>query len=165
MQRLLVALAAVFLFSAVAKGASIQFTQGGWSSGGTLEVAFEGDDLDSDGAIGQSELNGFFASWATPFGDTSTWGLSDIEPDGFLFVDLGNYVFFVRNPEFSLVNTALGGEVLASVFDEFLFPADNTSDPPSEVPEPAGLMGGGMAALSVALTIRARRRTRGESVR
>ena len=158
MRPLLTLIFALTFSSDTATATSIHLNQGGWSSGGTLDVSFTGEDIDADGAIVQSELGAFHAAWETPLGDSTTWGLLDIEPEGFLFADPGNFLFFVRNPGYSLVSSAFEGEALASVFDEFLFPVDSTSTPPSAVPEPAGLSTVGLLALSARALARRRRR-------
>ncbi|MGH9631171.1 MAG: PEP-CTERM sorting domain-containing protein [Bryobacteraceae bacterium] len=117
--------------------ATIQFEQSGWPDGtGPLHVSFTGQDSDGDGALLLSELTDFSATWKTPAGTDTAWRLPDIEPEGFLFEDVGNYLFFTRNPEYSLVSSAFEGEALASVFDEFLFPVASSTSPASAVPEP-----------------------------
>jgi hypothetical protein len=150
MRTLLTVAIAFGIWSCSAKAASIDLVQGGWSEGGPLVVSFTGEDGDSDGAIEQSELNAFNATWVTPLGELTTWKLPDIEPDGFLFIDLGDYLFFTRNEDYSLVNTSFEGEALASVFDQFLFPVSSTAASPTAVPEPYGLSAIGLAILSIA---------------
>lgn len=151
----------VFTFvmsSAVLSASSIQFVQSGWSTGAELNVTFSGQDADNDGAITLPELSTFRATWGVPNNET-VWTLADIEPDGFLFADLDNHLFFTRNAEFSLVSTAFEGEVLSSVFDEFLFPVDSSTTPPAVVPEPAGLSVAGLALLVAGYFTRKRMRT------
>lgn len=139
----------VALFSTGVFGASIEFQQGGWSDSDPLVVSFTGTDDDLDGTLLLDELTQFQASWASPGGTRTHWGLSEIQPDGFVFTDLQNYVFFVQNTDYSLVNTAFEGEALATVFDSLLFPVDSTSAVPEAVPEPGsiGLLTLGVAAL------------------
>lgn len=126
------------------KGATISFVQTGWSTGGALTMSFTGLDAHLDGSLVQSELTAFHAEWNT-LGVATAWGLAHIEPDGFFFTDLGNYVVFATNPEFTLVSTAFGGEALSSIFDASLFPVDSSATPATAVPEPAGLALGGLA--------------------
>jgi hypothetical protein len=120
-------------------GTTIGFEQGGWSRGGPLHVSFSGVDGDADGSLLLDELLDFSAAWGTPGGGRTVWGIADIEPDGFQFADLGDYLLFLRNPDYSLVSSAFEGEVLSSVFDSLLFPVDTTSSPASAVPEPGCL--------------------------
>lgn len=128
----------VVLLSSAAFSATVEFRQDGWSDGGgPLFVSFEGVDLDSNGDLVTSELTGFRATWRTPGGTLTGWGLGEIEPDGFVFTNVGDFLFFVRNPEYSMVNTAFEGEALATVFDSFLFPVSSTAAPAEAVPEPA----------------------------
>ena len=133
----------------ITKAASITFVQDGWSLGGPLTVSFSGDDVNGDGTIDGGELNAFGATWITPAADLTTWTLSDIQPDSFLFTGLENHLFFLSNADFSLVSTAFEGEYLASVFDKYLFPVDSTTAAPTAVPEPLGLCAGGLTALCV----------------
>ena len=132
-----------------ARAASIEFVQNGWSTGATLAVAFSGQDADGDHAISLSELNTFSAVWTTPSNVSTHWDLFNVEPDGFVFTDLDNYLFFTRNANFSLVSTAFEGEALASVFDASLFPVDSTVTPATATPEPVGLTLAGLAALAL----------------
>lgn len=130
--------------------ATIQFEQGGWSGGaGPLRVSFTGQDSDGDGALILPELTDFSTIWKTPAGTDTAWRLPDIEPDGFVFEDLGSYLFFARNPEHSLVSSAFEGEALASVFDQFLLPVASTTAPAAAVPEPGScvLLTAGTVAL------------------
>lgn len=128
------------LACAGSNAATIQFEQEGWSSGGgPLRVSFSGQDTNSDGSLILEELLNFNAEWSKPGGDVTLWYLADIEPEGFAFTDLGNYLFFVRNADYSLVSSAFEGEALASVFDSLLFPVDSTSIPATGVPEPGTL--------------------------
>ena len=128
---------------------SLSFVQDGWSPGGPLTVVFSGTDANGNGALEQLEMSAFKASWVTPTGDITTWTLPDIEPDGFLFTDLDNYLFFSRNGDYSLVSTAFEGEALASVFDAFLFPVSSSGSSPTAVPEPSNLFAAGLATLSL----------------
>lgn len=128
----------VMLVSSTAFSATVEFRQDGWGDGGgPLLVSFEGVDVDHDGGFVVGELTEFQAMWRTPEGTLTEWGLTEIESDGFLFSDLGNFLFFIRNPEYSMVNTAFEGEALATVFDSFLFPVSSTATPAEAVPEPA----------------------------
>ncbi|MBC7924510.1 MAG: PEP-CTERM sorting domain-containing protein [Bryobacteraceae bacterium] len=157
MKNFLVLLLTFAALSGSAHAASVQFEQGGWSGGGgPLLVSFAGQDNDADGFLALAELTSFNASWRTSLGIETAWLLADIEPDGFLFQNLDNYLFFTRNSEFSLVSTAFEGEALASVFDSLLFPVDSTSTAPSAIPEPASLSLMGLAALSFAALARRR---------
>jgi hypothetical protein len=156
--RTLYAVFALTLWSASAPASTIQFVQDGWLTGATLKVTFTGSDTDEDGTIAQSELDLFNATWSGPSGVATKWMLSDIETDGFFFTDLGNYLFFTANPEFSLVSSAFEGEALASVFDQFLFPVDNSAASPQAVPEPSGM--GVIGLMAVILGVLARKRTR-----
>jgi len=135
-----------------ASATSLQFVQDGWSTGAILSVVFTGEDTDGDGAITLPELTVFNAQW----GNTTNWNLPNIEPDGFFFTDLNNYLFFARNPNFSIVSTAFEGAALASVFDESLFPVDSSSNPSTATPEPGGLLLTGLAAIAIGLWRRRR---------
>jgi len=131
-----------------ATAGTIQFVQEGWSTGGILNVSFTGVDSDLDGSLIQSELTAFHADWNT-LSISTTWGISQIEPDGFFFTDVGNYLIFATNPQFSLVATAFEGEALSSIFDASLFPVDSSATAATAVPEPAGLALGGLALLAL----------------
>jgi hypothetical protein len=157
MQKLIICAFMLLASSNAVNAASIQFIQDGWESGGTLQVSFTGADADGDGSLIRAELAAFEASWATPAGDATRWGLSDIEVDGFIFSGLDNYLLFVRNADFFLVDSAFEGEALASLFDVSLFAVDSTSNPPSSVPEPAGLAVMGLITLAFGEVIRRRR--------
>lgn len=141
-------------------GATVRFQQDGWLAGGPLTVEFTGADTNADGGVTLPELTRFEAVWRTPLNGETRWLLPDVQPDGFLFVDLDNLVLFVRNPEYSLVSTVLEGEALASVFDRFLFPVDSTSTPPSAVPEPGSVLLAGLGILALCLRSRWRARAR-----
>lgn len=130
-----------------ATAGTIQFIQEGWSTGGTLTVFFTGLDADQDGSLTQQELSSFNAQWINPIGASTSWGLAQIESDGFFFTDIGNYLLFVTNPGFSLISTAFEGEALSSIFDASLIPIDSSATPATAVPEPAGLALGGLALL------------------
>lgn len=140
---------------------SITFLQDGWSLGGPLLVSFTGNDDDRDGALAASELTEFTATWTTPVSTVTTWLKPNIEPDGFFFFGLDDYVFFVRNDDYSLVNTAFGGETIASVFDRFLFPVDSTTSSPSPVPEPSTF---GLLSVSGAAILAFVRRKRNQHI-
>ena len=140
----------IFVLGATSTNAtSLSFVQDGWSPGGPLMVVFSGNDANGNGALEQLEMSAFKATWVTPHGDITNWALPDIEPDGFLFTDLGNYLFFSRNEDYSLVSTAFEGEALASVFDSFLFPVSSSGSLPTSVPEPSNLFTAGLATLSL----------------
>jgi hypothetical protein len=131
--------------------ATIQYEQGGWTdNAGPLEVTFTGQDGDGDGAVVLSELTQFNAIWQTPAGAEVVWGLHEVEPNGFVFRNLADYLLLTRAPEFSLTSTAFEGEVLASVFDGLLFPVASTVDPASAVPEPGSLCLVGIGTLLIA---------------
>lgn len=146
------------LSAGAAQAASIEFNQTGWSSGATLSVSFSGQDSDGDGAVTHTELTSFNAIFDGLIGEPIAWTLSNIEPDGFVFADLDNYLFFSRNSNFSLVSTAFEGEALASVFDENLFPVDSTSTLPTGVPEPGGPLVAALALVGFAVVETSRRR-------
>ena len=160
MRSLLTTLLAFVLSTATASATSVQFTQGGWFTGATLDVAFAGQDTNADGALSQSELSAFTASWLTPLGDGTTWNLEDIQPEGFFFIDLGNYLLFTSNENFSLVSTAFEGEALASIFDSFLFPVDDTATPPTAAPEPFGLTAAGFGVLQLSRWLSNRKKSK-----
>lgn len=137
----------LFISVLPATAGTIQFVQEGWSTGGALSISFTGLDADLDGSLTQSELSAFNAQWINPLGGSTSWALTHIEPDGFFFTDIGNYLLFATNPEFSLIGTAFEGESLSSIFDSSLFPVDSSATPATAVPEPAGLALGGLALL------------------
>lgn len=149
----------LILLSASAYAASIEFQQEGWSIGGPLVISFTGTDTDLDGSLVADELKQFNAAWKTPGGALTKWGASEIEPGGFIFTDAGNFLLFIRNIDYSLVNTAFEGEFLATVFDSQLFPVDSTTGQAQVVPEPRGfgLLGAAIVLFSCRLR-RVRRR-------
>lgn len=152
MQALFKFATACALTLAAANAAEIQFTQTGWSTGAILNVSFTGEDQNNDGSLVQTELTSFKADWESPLGvSTTTWRLADIQPDGFFFAGLGDYLLFAANTQFSLVSTAFEGEALASVFDALLFPVDSSATPATAAPEPEGLA---VIALAVAILSR-----------
>lgn len=122
-----------------ATASEIQFTQDGWSTGAILNVSFSGLDQNNDGTIIQTELASFSADWTSPLTGSTRWSLDEIQPDGFFFTDLDNYLVFLTNADFSFIGTAFEGEALASVFDSFLFPVDSSATPAVATPEPGGL--------------------------
>jgi hypothetical protein len=141
------------LLSSSGFATSIDFQQGGWSLGSALRVSFTGIDNNFDGILINEELTRFRAVWETPSGTFTEWGLTHIEPAGFKFTDLGNFLLFTRNSEYSLVNTAFEGESFANVFDsQFLLPVDSTSSPAHAAPEPGTF--GLLATLGATLLIR-----------
>lgn len=144
-------------FPTMSYGTSLQLTQDGWAFGGPLTLSFTGQDSDLDGWIEQSELNTFQAVYGLPGGSSTEWHLHDLEPDGFFFSDPGNFLIFARNPEYSLVDIGFEGEVLASIFDQFLFPFDETQTAPVPTPEPNGMVFVGLTAMS-GLVLRKRRK-------
>src|SRR5689334_16085085 len=77
--------------------ATIQLMQGGWESGGPLTVLFDADDSNLDGEIDQSELSGFSANYALPHGGSTTWSITDLQSNGFKFLNVGDYLFFATN--------------------------------------------------------------------
>lgn len=150
------------VFAAVtqgASGASFDFLQEGWSEGGRLRLTFDGQDSNGDGSIEQGELNSFLATYTSQDDVPVVWSIGNIEPDGFFFSSVRDYLIFATNPDFSLVNTAFEGEALATVFDASLFPLDNTDALPASVPEPAGLIWIGMAVLGRVAWQRRKERT------
>ena len=150
----------VTLLSTSAFGSSIQLRQDGWSAGGPLLVSFAGSDNDLDGALLTEELTQFRAIWQTPDGMLTEWGRSEIEPDGFIFADPGNFLIFIRNPEYSMVNSAFEGEFLATVFDAQLSPVATTTGAAQVVPEPGtfALFAALSAAVVAGRTVRRRGR-------
>ncbi|QSJ14714.1 hypothetical protein JYQ62_22780 [Nostoc sp. UHCC 0702] len=61
----------------------VTFTQAGWLQGGLVTGSFEGEDLDADGIISQTEVTDFSLSWsgnstvpAFNFTDVDTWEFS-----------------------------------------------------------------------------------------
>lgn len=143
----------------VSYGTSLQLTQDGWAFGGPLKLSFTGDDTNSDGWIEQAELSTFQAVYSLPAGGFTQWLLDDLEPDGFSFSDTGNFLIFARNPEYSLVDIGFEGEVLASVFDQFLFPFDETQTAPVPTPEPTGMALAGLIAIGGLLYRKTRQRS------
>jgi surface antigen len=102
MPLLLTLVIACALSSATASANSIQFAQNGWSTGAILNVVFSGQDADEDGSILLSELTEFRATSTPSTGDPVSWNLPNIEPAGFVFTDLDNYLFLTSNQNFSL---------------------------------------------------------------
>jgi hypothetical protein len=135
------------------QAATIHLEQAGWPDGTPpLRISFTGQDADGDGTLVVHEITDFLADWSTPAGVETEWRFPDIEPDGFVFRNAGDYLFFTRNAEYSLVSTAFEGEALSSVFDRFLFPVASSTATASEVPEPqsAMLFAAGLAVLAAA---------------
>src|SRR4051794_31786905 len=102
------------LAMAVASGATIELEQGGWAYGGPLNVTFTGTDANADGQLAQIELTAFSAVYALPGGGSTTWTLGDLQSDGFLFSDPGNFLFFATNTSYTLIDSALEAVVTAS---------------------------------------------------
>ena len=147
----------ITLLSTGAFASSIKFQQDGWSVGGPLVVSFTGLDKNLDGTLMTDELTHFQARWNTPEGTPTQWGLSQIEPSGFIFTDPGNFLLFIRNSEYALVDTAFEGEFLATVFNSQLFPIDSTSGPAQVIPEPGTLSLLGVFSGAVVVISRLRR--------
>lgn len=125
--------------SGLTRAATIQITQGGWDRGGPLTVVLSGKDSNHNGAIDQSELTAFSAVYNLPQGGSTTWLLADLEPDGFMFSGIADYLMFATNASYTLLDSAFHGAVRGSVVDAFLFPIDVTGDLPTAVPEPSPL--------------------------
>lgn len=133
------ALAAFGTFASDAE--TIQFVQGGWSAGGPLAVSFSGHDANVDGWIDLSELSGFRADFWFEDGSETNWSFSDLQAGGgFFFSGPGDFLLVVGNADWTLVNTAFEGEVLGSIFDQFLFPIVETQALPVVTPEPSGAL-------------------------
>jgi hypothetical protein len=147
-KNLLLPLVACCWFASNAAGAPVQLTQGGWTFGGPLTLTFSGQDANHDGQIDQSELSAFEAAYLLPQGPVTVWSLNDLHPDGFLFADTGNYLFFATNDAYTLLDSSFQGLVSASVVDSFLFPIDITDAAPVAVPEPVGFTALGLAAIA-----------------
>lgn len=148
LQNLFLLTALCLFIPETSNGATLQFVQDGWTFGGPLELSFTGEDSDLDGWIEQSELTYFKAVYGLPEGSSTEWSIYDIEPDGFSFSDPGNFLIFARNDTYSLVDISFEGEVLASVFDQFLFPIDETQTAPVATPEPEGLICSGLLVIT-----------------
>jgi hypothetical protein len=134
--------------------ASINLIQTGWSAG-PLTVSFTGVDSDMTGAIELGELTAFEASFVLADGRETTWGLGDIEPEAFFYIDPLNLLLFARNPEFSVVTISLEGVVGSSIFDLFLFPVDESTSPIAQTPEPGSM---GLIGLTLLMTTKLLRR-------
>ena len=131
------------------QAASVELRQDGWAFGSPLSMSFHGEDKNLDGSVDRTELIRFEAIFELSPGDSTSWSLADIQPDGFFFTDPGNFVFFATNAEYSLVDAAFEGETLASVFDQNLFPVDETQSAVQVVPEPAGMAWLGLACIGL----------------
>lgn len=118
-----------------AAATTIQLTQGGWQLAGPLTVSFTGEDSNADGQIDLSELTSFDAAYRLPQGGTTTWAITDVFPDGFLYSSIEQYLFFAGNSGYILVDSAFPGVVIAAVIDTHLFPVDTTETAPVIVPE------------------------------
>lgn len=145
--QILLFLLTVLCLPGVSQGASLQLIQGGWAVGGPLQISFTGEDSDLDGWLEHSELSTFQAVYDLSDGNSNKWSIYDLEPDGFAFSDPDNFLIFASNAEYSLVDVAFEGEVLASVFDRNLFPVDETQAVPKVVPEPTGMVWVGITAM------------------
>jgi len=141
----------------MAPGVTIQLEQGGWAYGGPLTVTFTGTDANADGQLAQIELTAFSAVYALPGGGSTTWTLGDLHSDGFLFSDLGNFLFFASNNSYTLIDSALEAVVTASVVNQFLFPVDTTDAMPTAVPEPSGTALVGLSLIVALLKLNRRR--------
>lgn len=92
-----IAICLLLAVTSAASAATIGFTQEGWSAGGSLRVDFTGSDADLDGAIALGELEAFTATWKAPDQQTVVWALADVQPDGFFYIEISNYVIFAAN--------------------------------------------------------------------
>ena len=153
-------LTAVLFVFAILAGATtagpLTLVQGGWTSGGPLTVSFDGVDGNLDGQIDQAELSAFNAVYQLPLGGSTAWALADLQPNGFLFMNPGDFLFFASNPEYTLIDSAFQGLVSGSVINAFLFPVGLTDQQPVVVPEPAGMAFLGLAVLAIAVGVRRR---------
>ena len=117
---------------------TIEFVQGGWSAGGPLAVSFKGHDSNVDGRIDLSELSGFHADFWFEDGSETNWSFSDLQAGGdFAFSGPSDFLVLIGNADWTLVNSAFEGEVLGSIFDQFLFPLVETQALPVVTPEPS----------------------------
>src|SRR4051794_21773891 len=133
MQKSLYLVALCWLAAGMAPAGTIQLEQGGWAYGGPLNVTFTGTDANGDGEIAQIELTAFKAVYTLSAGGSTTWMLGDMQPDGFVFSDFGNFLFFASNASYTLIDSALEGVVTGSVVNQFLFPVDITDAIPTAV--------------------------------
>jgi hypothetical protein len=147
--RLGIALLTCCLLAPGIDAASMDLRQDGWAFGGPLTLSFNGEDENLDGSVDRTELVRFDAIFQLSPGHSTSWSLADIQPDGFFFTDPGNFVFFVTNAEYSLVDAAFEGETLASVFDQSLFFVDESQSAVQVVPEPAGLAWLGLVCIGL----------------
>ena len=157
MAKLLAAEIVLLVTQAAAIGSTVQFVQDGWDQGGPLDVMFSGTDVNANGSIDGEELVAFNAVFVLPQGGTTSWTMPDIAPGGFLFESSRDFLLFLSNAQYSLVDTAFDGETLGSVFDTNLFPVATTSAQASVVPEPNtfALISSGLAC-AASLSLRRR---------
>lgn len=136
--------------------ATINLIQTGWSAG-PLTISFAGQDSDRTGAIELGELTSFEASFVFSDGRETKWGLANIEPAGFFYIDPSNLLLFARNTEYSVVAISLEGSAASSIFDEFLFPVDESLGAITQTPEPSSM---GLIGLTLLLTTKLLRRSK-----
>ncbi len=98
-------------------------------------------DANVDVWIDLSELSGFHADFRVEDGSQTNWSFSGLQAGGgFFFSSPGDFLLLVGNADWTLVNTAFEGEVLGSIFDQFLFPLVETQALPVVTPEPSGAL-------------------------
>lgn len=130
--RTLLCTSLLFAFlSAAAHGGTLSFIQGGWDVGGPLTTSFDASDVNLDGLIEVTELTRFEAKYYFADGGFTVWGLTDIQPGGFLFSSNSDYLVFAANQFYTLVTQQFSGFAVASIADEFLF-SDRCNDRSSE---------------------------------
>ncbi|MBH8565216.1 hypothetical protein I8748_24035 [Nostoc sp. CENA67] len=80
----------IAIFNVLSQGSagavSFNFTQDGWSQGGIVTGSFEGEDLDSNNIISETEITNFSLAWSGnaevpefEFKDVDTWEFSTDE--------------------------------------------------------------------------------------
>lgn len=144
-----------------AQGGPLTLKQDGWDTGGPLRITFEGEDLDDSGYVENYELTAFEAEFLFDDGRSTTWSITDLTELSFIFESPSDYLLFVSNSSYSLVDFSFEGEAVATVFDEFLFPVATTISSPQVVPEPSTFLLSALGLVAAAAVARQRSRSFG----
>jgi hypothetical protein len=148
---------------AAASAGTVNLSQGGWDTGGPLDITFTGIDSDANGTYELDELTSFNASFSLGTGQSTTWSLSDIESDGFAYTSASDYFLRADNGSYFLYENGFREGSIGFVTDPYNTYLAATGDFMTEAPEPAStcLVGAAAAGLMVARSVRRRRSAAG----